>query len=172
MAQDPAPAADQADIIPEKYKDTSGQRLKGAVYWIAMLLGGMGIAIAINQTFGINPFGFILIDNSYYYILIAIFLSLAFLIFPAVKRHSHKVPLYDWALFFITIATAMYLSYHGGEMVEKGWDTVAPPLPTAVAAVMCFLALEGVRRAGGLILFGVCLVFFTFPLWTDRKSVV
>ena len=167
MAQDPAPAADQADIIPEKYKDTSGQRLKGVVYWIAMFLGGMGIAIAINQTFGINPFGFILIDNSYYYILIAIFLSLAFLIFPAVKRHSHKVPLYDWALFFITIATAMYLSYHGGEMVERGWDTVAPPLPTAVAAVMCFLALEGVRRAGGLILFGVCLVFFTFPLWTD-----
>jgi len=32
---------------------------------------------------------------------------------------------------------------------------------------MCFLAMEGVRRAGGTILFGVCMVFFTFPLWTD-----
>ena len=64
--------------------------------------------------------------------------------------------------------TAFYLSYHGGEMVEKGWETVAPPMPTAMAALMCFLDLEGVRRAGGLVLFGVCVVFFTFPLWTEE----
>jgi TRAP transporter 4TM/12TM fusion protein len=150
-----------------KYEEPSKKRLSGLVYWIALFYGGFGILVAINQTFGLNPFGFILIDNSYYYLLIAIFLPLAFLIFPAVKRHHDYVPLYDWGLFVVTIAAALYLSYHGGEMVEKGWDTVAPPTPTAVAAVICALALEGVRRAGGMILFSVCLIFFTFPLWTD-----
>ena len=51
-------------------------------------------------------------------------------------------------------------------MVEKGWDIRAPVVPTIASAVMCFLALEGVRRAGGWVLFGVCVTFFTFPLWT------
>jgi TRAP transporter 4TM/12TM fusion protein len=138
----------------------------GSVYWITMALGSLGILMAINQTFGFNPGGFILIDNSYYYLLIAIFLSLAFLLFPAVKRDSHRVPHYDWALFFLTAYTGAYLAYHGGEIIERGWDTVAPLEPTIMAAIMCALALEGVRRTGGWVLFGVCVVFFTFPLWT------
>jgi len=169
MTQDSV-SADSPDIAENihKYEEPGKKRLTGLVYWIALFYGGFGIAVAINQTFGFNAFGFVLLDNSYYYLLIAIFLPLAFLIFPAIARHGDRVPFYDWILFALTIVTALYLSYHGGEMVEKGWDTVAPPTPTAMAALMCFLALEGVRRAGGLVLFGVCVVFFTFPLWTEE----
>lgn len=169
MTQDSV-SADAPDIAEKihKYEEPGKKRLTGLVYWIALFYGGFGIAVAINQTFSFNAFGFVLLDNSYYYLLIGIFLPLAFLIFPAVSRHGDRVPFYDWLLFAVTIVTAFYLSYHGGEMVEKGWDTVAPPLPTAMAALMCFLALEGVRRAGGLVLFSVCVVFFTFPLWTEE----
>ncbi|MGZ0187948.1 MAG: TRAP transporter permease, partial [Alphaproteobacteria bacterium] len=156
----PSHAADVAAPTP------ANGRGGGSVYWITMALGSLGILMAINQTFGFNPGGFILIDNSYYYLLIAIFLSLAFLLFPAVKRHSHRVPHYDWALFLLTAYTGGYLAYHGGEIIERGWDTVAPLEPTIMAAIMCALALEGVRRTGGWVLFGVCFVFFTFPLWT------
>ena len=152
-----------------RYEDPADKRLgRGATYALVLILGGFGILVALNQTFGWNPGGFILIDNSYYYLLIAIFLPLAFLIFPAVKRHSDRIPWYDWVLFAVTLATALYLSYHGAEMVERGWDLTAPPLPTAAAAMMCVFALEGVRRAGGTILFFVCLAFFTFPLWTEN----
>jgi TRAP transporter 4TM/12TM fusion protein len=169
MAQDSKPFADAAPVeLDEKFQDNSDKRLKGIVYWLTMIYGAFGISIAINQTFNIGPFGFVLLDNSYYYILIAVFLSLAFLIFPAVKRHSEYVPFYDWIMFALTNFAGFYLAYHGGEMVERGWDTVAPMEPTIVAAMMCFLALEGVRRAGGLILFAVCIVFFTFPLWTEH----
>ncbi len=149
-------------------QNPADRRISGLVYWITLVLGGFGLLVAINQTFSLNALGIVLIDNSYYYLLIAIFLPLAFLIIPAVKRHGDKVPFYDWILFVAAGATALYLSYHGGEMVEKGWDTVAPPLPTAAAALICFLALEGVRRAGGWVLFFVCVVFFTFPLWTEE----
>jgi TRAP transporter 4TM/12TM fusion protein len=167
-SSDPVTPDSQPPKALTQVLDESHPRLTGVVYWIALLWGGLGIAIAINQTFGFDPFGWVIIDNSYYYLLIAIFMSLAFLIFPAVPRHKSYVPIYDWCLFATTIAAALYLSAHGGEMVEKGWDTIAPPLPTAVAAVVCILALEGVRRAGGWVLFSVCFVFFTFPLWTEE----
>ena len=150
----------------EIYEEIGKARISGAVYWLTLILGGFGIMVAINQTFSFNAFGYVLIDNSYYYLLIAIFLSLAFLIFPCRKKDSGHVPLYDWALFALSVTVALYLSYHGGDMVLKGWDIVAPIEPTIAAAIMCFLALEGVRRVGGMVLFGVCMVFFTFPLWT------
>ncbi|MEM7250242.1 MAG: TRAP transporter fused permease subunit [Pseudomonadota bacterium] len=152
----------------EAYKEPGTERLSGAVYWITLILGTIGILLAINQTFSLHLLGFVLIDNSYYYLLIAIFLSLALLLFPASKKHSDRVPLYDWCLFGVTIVASLYLSYHGGTMIERGWDTTAPPMPTIAAAVICVLAMEGVRRAGGWILFCVCLFFFTFPLWTEH----
>ena len=150
-----------------KYSDPSTQRLTGLVYWLVLLLGGSGILMAINQTFDLKPFGFILIDNTYYYLLIAIFLSIAYLLFPGRKRDHRRVPFYDWALFGLTLLVSLYLAYHGGDMIEKGWELTAPPGPTVAAILICLLALEGVRRAGGLILFCVCLFFFTFPLWTE-----
>ena len=163
----------EADVVsdvelPELPEDAARRRVSGVVYWITLLLGGFGILVAINQTFTLNAFGYVLIDNAYYYLLIAIFLSLAFLIFPARKADADRTPFYDWILFAVTMVTSLYLSYHGEDMIAKGWDIQAPPLPTIAAAVMCFLAMEGVRRAGGTVLFFVCLFFFTFPLWTDH----
>ncbi len=161
--------SDDPDVEPplEAYEEVGKARITGPVYWITLFLGGFGIVVAINQTFSLNAFGYVLIDNQYYYLLIAIFLSLAYLIFPGRKRDAGHVPLYDWGFFAVSLLTSLYLSYHGGDMVLKGWDIIAPPGPTTAAAILCFLAMEGVRRAGGTILFGVCLVFFTFPLWTD-----
>ena len=160
--------ADQDVELPELPEEASRKRLSGPVYWLTLVLGGFGILVAINQTFSINAFGYVLIDNAYFYLLIAIFLSLAFLIFPARKEDSTHVPIYDWVLFLITMATSLYLSYHGEDMIEQGWDILAPTLPTLAAAVMCALAMEGVRRAGGFVLFIVCMTFFTFPLWTEH----
>jgi len=158
---------DEEVVLPELPEDAARKRVSGAVYWLTLFLGGFGILVAINQTFTLNAFNYVMIDNAYFYLLIAIFLSLAFLIFPGRKKDATRVPFYDWILFAVTMVTSLYLSYHGEDMIEKGWDIVAPPLPTAAAAVMCALALEGVRRAGGIVLFCVCVTFFTFPLWTE-----
>ncbi|MDP6689727.1 MAG: TRAP transporter large permease subunit, partial [Alphaproteobacteria bacterium] len=168
VEQDRQPDIEDDEPPLEIYEEVKKARITGPVYWLTLLLGGFGILVAINQTFSLNAFNHVLIDNQYFYLLIAIFLSLAFLIFPARKKDAGHVPLYDWGFFAVTMATSLYLSYHGGDMILKGWDIVAPPMPTAAAAIMCFLAMEGVRRAGGTILFVVCLVFFFFPLWTEH----
>ncbi|MDD9904764.1 MAG: TRAP transporter fused permease subunit [Rhodospirillaceae bacterium] len=159
---------DEGVDLTQLPEEAARKRVSGPVYWLTLLLGGFGILVAINQTFSINAFGYVLIDNAYFYLLIAIFLSLAFLIFPGRKKDANHVPAYDWVLFAITMVTSLYLSYHGEDMIEQGWDIVAPELPTLAAAVMCALAMEGVRRAGGMVLFIVCMFFFTFPLWTEH----
>lgn len=147
--------------------EASSNRVSGLVYWIALLYGGFGILVAMNQTFSWDPFGYVLVDNSYFYLLIAIFLPISFLVFPARRKDGDHVPFYDWILFAVTLVAAMYLSYHGSDIVEQGWDIVAPPVPTAAAAAICFLSIDAVRRAGGTALAIIVTIFFTFPLWTD-----
>ncbi|MEQ9125203.1 MAG: TRAP transporter fused permease subunit, partial [Alphaproteobacteria bacterium] len=107
----------------------------------------------------------LIIDTSYYYIIIALLLSLVFLIYPLRTTTSTRVPIYDWALFLLTIASAGYLAYYGESIIQKGWDLVAPTEPTIVAGILCLLCLEAVRRAGGWILFGVCIFFFFYPMF-------
>jgi hypothetical protein len=96
MTQDSA-SADSPDSAEkaQKYEEPGKKRLTGLVYWIALFYGGFGIAVAINQTISFNAFGFVLLDSSYYYLLIGIFIPLAFLIFPAISRHGDRVPFYD-----------------------------------------------------------------------------
>ena len=72
----------------ERFQEPGVNRMSGAVYWLTMVMGSFGIFLAINQTFRLDAFGTIIIDNSYYYILIAVFLSLAFLILPARKKEK------------------------------------------------------------------------------------
>jgi TRAP transporter 4TM/12TM fusion protein len=153
--------------LDELLDEASSDRLTGPVYWITLIYGAFGILVAMNQTFSWDPMGYVLVDNSFYYLLIGIFLPISFLVFPARRADQFHVPLYDWALFAVTLVSALYMSYHGADMVEQGWDLVAPPEPTYVAAVICFLALEAVRRAGGFALFVIVAMFFLFPLWTE-----
>lgn len=109
----------------------------------------------------------LIIDTSYYYIIIGLLLSLVFLIYPFKPTKSGRVPFYDWILFFLTMLSAAYLAYNGENIIQKGWDIIAPTTPTIIAGIMCLLCLEGVRRAGGGILFGVCLFFFFYPMFAE-----
>ena len=147
--------------------EASSDRLSGLVYWIALFYGAFGILVAMNQTFSWDAFGYVLVDNSYYYLLIAVFLPLSFLIFPGRRADQFRVPIYDWVLAGLAFAAAMFMSYHGSDMVEQGWDIVAPMDATIAAAFICILALEAVRRAGGNALCIIATMFFLFPLWTD-----
>ena len=136
-------------------------------YWIALVLGATGIVLTINQTFNLGMFGGPIIDTAFYYILLGLFLSLAFLAYPARKSARDRIPWYDWLLASVTIGCTGYLALNGGRIVAEGWDLAAPVEGTIVAGVICLLALEALRRAGGPVLFGLCLVFALFPLYSD-----
>ena len=154
----------ELELAPE---DGGRDRLKGRAYWMAMVLGSAGVALTINQTFNLQVFGEPIIDTSFYYLILGLFLSLAFLAYPARKADRNAIPWYDWILFTTCIVTTAYLAWNGGRIVAEGWDLIAPPLAVVVAGIVCVLALEGVRRAGGMVLFCLCTVFAFYPTFAD-----
>ncbi|HEX5514726.1 MAG TPA: TRAP transporter fused permease subunit [Gammaproteobacteria bacterium] len=142
-------------------------RLRGAAYWIAIVASGLGLLMAINQTFHLTLLGFDPLGNSYLYYLIGIFLSLAFLAYPAWSGARERVPWYDWLLIGLTLASTIHLGRHGLEIIEQGWEYSAPRPAIIASGLLVLMALEGVRRCGGLPLLVIALVFATFPLYTE-----
>lgn len=148
--------------------DGGRDRLRGVSYWLALVMGGVGVLLTINQTFNLQIFGEPIIDTSFYYLVLGLFLSLAFLAYPARKSDQIAIPWYDWILFGATIATTSFLAWNGGRIVAEGWDLAAPPLAIVVAGIVCGLALEAVRRAGGPVLFGLCAILAIYPTFADH----
>lgn len=143
-------------------------RPSGLPLVVALVLGGFGLLMAINQVFLLNLLGFQPLGNSYLYYLIGIFLSVAFICLPAGKADATGPRWYDWLLVAAVLCASAYLGLHGLDIIQKGWEYEAP-LPADIASfVMIIAALEGIRRAGGPILLGTALFFGSYPLFADH----
>lgn len=124
----------------------------------------LGICLNINQLFNLRFFvNFTLLDTSYYYLLIGLFLSSAFLLFPGGIIFRPM----NWLFAIATAGLAAYFAYNGSKIIQQGWDVIAPPLPTVLAGVFCLLVLEALRRTGGMVLFVIGAVFFVFPTFAE-----
>ncbi|UZD65638.1 TRAP transporter permease [Marinobacter sp. AN1] len=132
-----------------------------------ILLGTLGLLMAINQTFNLKLLGFQPLGNAYLYYLIGIFLAAAYIAFPAWKGAAAKVSWYDWPLAVMALVCAGYLGYHGLTMINYGWEFEAPTEATVLSGILLVLILEGVRRCGGWPLLFVALFFGTYPLYAD-----
>jgi TRAP transporter 4TM/12TM fusion protein len=124
----------------------------------------IGIILSINMLFYLNIFGIALIENTFLYFLLACFMSIAYLIFPAKKKDAERLPWYDILLFVITAGIAGYFGINGERIVLEGWDWIAPLLPTVLSIVFWLLVLEALRRTGGTAIALVCLAFSLYPL--------
>lgn len=142
-----------------------GERLGGAAYVLVLVLSALGLILVVNQTFYLGLAGFRPISTQYYYLLIALFLAIAFLMFPGRARDAGRIPAIDWLLSAASLAAGGFLAVEAETMIGQGWDILAPTLPAAVSGVFTLLALEAVRRAGGLPLFVICAVFGAYPLF-------
>ncbi|WP_152208051.1 TRAP transporter permease [Marinobacter changyiensis] len=162
MTSSPGTSAQTSPPVPG---ETSGGRLHGAGYWGVLILGSLGLLMAINQTFNLEILGFKPLGNSYLYYLIGIFLAAAFLCFPAWSGARHKVPWYDWVLGLMALVPCGYLGFYGLIMIQEGWEFEAPLAATISSAVLLVVILEGVRRCGGWPLLFVSLFFGTYPLY-------
>jgi TRAP-type uncharacterized transport system fused permease subunit len=106
----------ELELAPE---DGGRDRLQGISYWIALVLGTVGIVLTINQTFNLHLFGEPIIDTAFYYILLGLFMSLAFLAYPAHRGARGSIPIYDWGLFLLTLASTSYLAWNGGRIIAE-----------------------------------------------------
>jgi len=144
-----------------------GDRMSGAAYWAVLLLGALGLLMAINQTFMLRFLGFDPLGNSFLYYLIGIFLAAAFLIYPMRAADRRRAPWYDWLLGVLVIGSTIYLGINGLTIIEQGWDFSAPLTATLVSGLLLLLLIEGVRRCGGTPLLVVVILFGSYPIYAD-----
>ncbi|MFS4581783.1 TRAP transporter permease [Phaeobacter sp. C3_T13_0] len=126
------------------------------------------MAIIVNQIFNLNTFGFAPISTAYYYIVIGLFLAVAFLNYPAREMDQTRVRWYDWALAAVAFSICMFFAFSAHDILNRGWEYQAPSYVTIQAALLVLLSLEAVRRCAGLPLFIICTVFAVFPLFAGH----
>ncbi len=154
----------QPDFVP-RHRTLAGG-------WLAVLIGfsTAGTLLAVNQLFNFRFLvGYVLLENRYLYLLLALFFSLTFLIFPASKRSPRdRVPWYDVLLFLAAVITACYFAWNGLRIIQQAWDFMAPAEAVWIGAILWILVLEGARRAGGIPLFLLLLILSLYPVYAGH----
>lgn len=142
-----------------------GQRISGLAWFVVFALSLVGLAIITNQVFNLQVLGFRPISTGFYYIVLGLFLPVAFLCTPARPADNTAVRWYDWILAAGAFGTCLYFANHTNEILYSGWEFEAPRPVVALATLLVLLSLEAVRRCAGFPLFVICAVFALFPLF-------
>ncbi|MGH1360887.1 MAG: TRAP transporter permease [Burkholderiaceae bacterium] len=142
-------------------------RLDGSAFWVTLVLTCVGLLLTVNQVFNLGLGGFRPISTAYYYLTIGIFVAIGFLAFPALKSHT-RVRWFDWVLAIAILGLSIWIASRAQYILDRGWNFEAPLGATIVAGLYVLLALEGVRRTGETILFVICVIFGTYPLYAGH----
>ena len=94
---------------------------------------------------------YMLIEQTYHYLLFAVFVPLAFIWIPMNRRASrNSVPWYDIVLAAMTMVVCLYFVSKEHELLQLGWETGAPTVPMIAGIILWILLVEAGRRAAGL----------------------
>lgn len=133
---------------------------------IFIIFSAIGILLAINQIFDLGLLGFSLIETSYFYLILGVYLSATFIVYPAFKSApTNKVPWYDAILFLVTVLIGLYFCIHGFDIIQLGWEYTSPLTPTIFSILLWVLVLEAVRRATDIYMVVTCLIVSLYPLF-------
>lgn len=159
-------------IMSEAHDESSPDKKKGRTLTrlVVVILGLTGIALNVNQLFNFKFFlDITLLDTTYYYILIGVFLSASFLIFPVKLNANHPfLPALNWGLAVLSLAISLWFASRGSKIITEGWEITAEGLPTILAALFIVIILEALRRTGGLLLMLICSIFTVYPLFAEN----
>jgi len=143
--------------------------LHGPWYIIFITFTVTGVLLSINQIFTLKLFlDVVILDNSFLYLIVGLYMSMVFLIFPATaKSPRDRVPWYDVLLFLAVVGFCGFFSWTGLQNIQEAWEFVAPDHAVWFAVVMWGLTLEAVRRSGGLAIFCIFGLLSLYPIFAD-----
>lgn len=146
----------------EKYRS-----LKGVWLVLFALASIMAILITVNEVFFLKIFGVMLHPVTFMYVLLALYLSFAFIILPYSKKApKDKIPWHDIGLFALSLVSTIYLAANAREIQMEGWGLSYAPVPITICSIILWcLVIEAARRVAGLIMACVCLFFSLVPLF-------
>ncbi len=111
---------------------------------------------------------------------LAFALVLAFLVFPAVSRHRRRtIPWYDIVLTVLAAVCTLYIFFgYDGLVLRQGvlldWQIggLSIPIEAIIGGIGILLVLEATRRAIGIPLVIVCVVFLFYSIFGQQMPVV
>ena len=108
----------------------------------------------------------ILLETHFYYALLGLLLPFTFLLF----RSNSRYELFTLDVFLAAAALVCcgWLFAHSELILDEGWEFMAPERAIQVSLLLWLLALEGIRRAGGTVLFVLVALFSIYPLFADQ----
>lgn len=134
------------------------------VYFMGVTI--ISVSLCIIFVFKISVFEMVMLEASYFSILIAAFVSSTFLLFPATKNASReKIPLYDIILAAASVVGPLYVAVFAMDIMLEGWEVSPPPAAIFLGLITWALILEAVRRTGGMLLASVILIISIYPLF-------
>lgn len=139
-------------------------------YYVVVAFSILGIVVVIDHVFLLRLLGRILIYNSsYLYALLTIYLSLAFILYPAkARKQGSGVLWYDVLAFLCIIAITVTFIANGYEILLGGWVAAAPLWASSISIVLLALVIEAARRTTGLIFAALCLLFLLYPVFASH----
>ncbi len=139
----------------------------GSMFSDAGFLGG--IPLKFSQAVG---FSFNLLPEQYLFWLLFLLLPLVFIFWPAHKRApKDSVPWYDLVLFVVTAGVSLYFVYYGGRILDEGWEYEVPDDASEaryLTYVLWALVIDATRRAGGLPIASIVMLFSIYPFFADQ----
>ncbi|MEN8243470.1 MAG: TRAP transporter fused permease subunit [Thermodesulfobacteriota bacterium] len=140
--------------------------LKGIFRVYFLFVSAFAILLSFVFIFKIALFNFVMPELSYFAVMIAAFISLTFLIFPATEKSPRdRVPWYDMLLSIASLFGPAYVIINNMNIILKGWDVAPPLVGMILAAITWVLVIEVVRRTGGALLASIILLMSVYPLF-------
>ena len=158
-------ASEGAGAVPDGYVDRSAQRYEALPAWLrGAVLGcaALGVALSVVYIFGLVP----LLDVTYYFLLMALFLPLGFVFLPARKAEGSPGWL-SWIPALLTLAATLFLAWKSQDLVYQTWVPVTEDWQLVVAVLMFGLILEAARRSGGMVFLIIVAVLALYPIYAD-----
>ena len=143
----------EAQNQTQPQQESGKGRLRGIGYWVVLTLGGLGLLMAINQTFNLKILGFEPLGNSYLYYLIGIFLAASFLCFPAWPGARNRIAWYDWVLAVAALIGWMMIPVVFGEGFRQAREVLVVLTVAELVLTLHFMyqaLLVGFGRPSGI----------------------
>lgn len=138
------------------------------VKYIVVCFSFFGVMVAIYQLFHFEFLG-IMVGDGYYYLLVAVFLPLLFLI-PSSKDAGavKKIPWYNLTFAIVAFIAPICFFFNAYKISTEGWEIIPPKHIYIIGLILAALVVEGARRAGGKGFVLVVLFFLFFPLFAEQ----
>lgn len=128
------------------------------------------LCVVLLTTVGVPiPFAPRLTETAVLFLVVGVFVGLAFLVLPACARDRGRIPWYDLACFLVTLGITAFFFINATRLRQESWEFGRAPGPAlAMGFAFWLLLLEAARRTAGWTFTIIVLVCSLYPVFAGH----